>query len=185
MSERTRWPNGRNVVLGISEHRFYGVFWCCWRSCVLEDVLCSSSTKDQTDNRNRPKLIGSNPRQAEGRGILGDLSGRRGLGDPGERTDLLGRNLGHTRVQRRAAPCLAGRRASDERPAESLDTKDKRSHRRHYGRQTALEDLAQADGYSRLHFLRTFTKTLGMTPSKYVMHRRVRTAVSMAGGTRE
>lgn len=53
------------------------------------------------------------------------------------------------------------------------------------GQQIALEDLAQAAGYSRFHFLRTFTKTLGMTPSRYVMHRRVRAAVSMAKNTRD
>lgn len=53
------------------------------------------------------------------------------------------------------------------------------------GQQIALEDLAQAAGYSRFHFLRTFTKTLGMTPSRYVMHRRVRAAVSMAKDTRD
>jgi AraC family transcriptional regulator len=53
------------------------------------------------------------------------------------------------------------------------------------GQQIALEDLAQAAGYSRFHFLRTFTKTLGVTPSRYVMHRRVRAAVSMAKATRD
>ncbi len=53
------------------------------------------------------------------------------------------------------------------------------------GQPIALEDLAQAAGYSRFHFLRTFTKTLGMTPSRYVMHRRVRAAVSMAKDTRD
>jgi AraC family transcriptional regulator len=53
------------------------------------------------------------------------------------------------------------------------------------GQQIALDDLAQAAGYSRFHFLRTFTKSLGMTRSKYVMHRRVQAAVSMAKGTRE
>jgi AraC family transcriptional regulator len=52
------------------------------------------------------------------------------------------------------------------------------------GQEIALEDLAQAAGYSRFHFLRTFTKTLGMTPSRYIMHRRVRAAVSMAKATR-
>lgn len=53
------------------------------------------------------------------------------------------------------------------------------------GQQIALEHLAQAAGYSRFHFLRTFTKTLGMTPSKYVMHRRLRAAVSLAKDTRD
>jgi AraC-like DNA-binding protein len=53
------------------------------------------------------------------------------------------------------------------------------------GQQIALEVLAQAAGYSRFHFLRIFTKTLGMTPSRYVMHRRVWAAVSMAKDTRD
>jgi AraC family transcriptional regulator len=48
-----------------------------------------------------------------------------------------------------------------------------------------LDDLAAAAGYGRFRFLRAFTKTIGMTPSRYVMHRRVQAAVSMAKGSRD
>jgi AraC family transcriptional regulator len=43
-----------------------------------------------------------------------------------------------------------------------------------------LDDLARVAGYSRFHFLRTFRKTVGMTPSRYVMHRRLQAAISLA-----
>jgi AraC family transcriptional regulator len=53
------------------------------------------------------------------------------------------------------------------------------------GEQITLDDLAGAAGYSRFRFLRAFTKTLGMTPSRYVMHRRARAAIFMARCSRD
>jgi AraC family transcriptional regulator len=51
--------------------------------------------------------------------------------------------------------------------------------------QITLDDLATAAGYGRFRFLRAFTKTIGMTPSRYVMHRRVQAAVSMTKDSRD
>ena len=52
-------------------------------------------------------------------------------------------------------------------------------------RPLSLDDLAGAVGQTRFHFLRAFSKAVGMTPSRYVMHRRTQAALSMATGTRE
>ncbi|MFT4067332.1 helix-turn-helix transcriptional regulator [Paraburkholderia sp.] len=52
--------------------------------------------------------------------------------------------------------------------AESLD------------RPITLDDLAMAAGLSKFHFLRAFTRTVGMTPAVYLMHRRVQVAIAMA-----
>ena len=46
--------------------------------------------------------------------------------------------------------------------------------------QISLADLAQVAGKSRFHFLRLFTRAVGMTPARYVMHRRSKAAISMA-----
>ena len=47
-------------------------------------------------------------------------------------------------------------------------------------RPITLDDLATAVGDTRFRFLRAFAKTVGMTPYRYVMHRRLQAAVAMA-----
>jgi AraC family transcriptional regulator len=49
----------------------------------------------------------------------------------------------------------------------------------HLAEALSLDDLAEAAGQSRFHFERTFTQHMGITPYRYLMHRRLEAAIAL------
>jgi len=54
---------------------------------------------------------------------------------------------------------------------------------RHYAEPLALQDLADAAGVSKYHFLRAFAAEYGQTPAQYLAHRRVERAQDLLRAT--